>query len=218
MNKLFLPDGPILGFFSDCIDVVVASFLFSLGAVFVVTLGPSYTALYYSLSKVIVRREGKIHKEFIKAYKANFKQAILPGIVFLLLAFLVGISLYYDIRLNMGAAGIVFGAVFVIILVLLLLFMAVCFILLSRFECTIPMMVQSAFAIILQNAFVSFEILVMEILMFAGFYGTVALTPALLLFVPGMLALGQVKLMEPVMRKYIPEGSERGSRTGWDEE
>lgn len=84
-------------------DIVLFHILWILFSLPVITIGASTTALYYCCMKRIRRDEGYITKNFIHAFKSNFKQATL--IWLLILAF--GAILFTDLRIGIAAVGLI---------------------------------------------------------------------------------------------------------------
>ncbi len=83
-------------------DIVVLHFLWIIFSLPVVTIGASTTAVYYCGMKRVRRDEGYVIKNFIQAFKANFRQSTLIWLLILL----VGAILFMDLRIGMAAGGV----------------------------------------------------------------------------------------------------------------
>ena len=84
MKELFSPEGPIMGFFSKTLDVIIISLVFTLTCLPVVTIGCSLTALYYALEKSVHRDGGRIIRQYFHSFKQNLKMGLVAGVINLL--------------------------------------------------------------------------------------------------------------------------------------
>ena len=82
-------------------DVVTLHFLWLLCSLPVFTIGASTTALYYSCMKRIRTDEGTISRNFLAAFKQNFRQATLLWLGLLAIGFL----LMTDLRIGLAVGG-----------------------------------------------------------------------------------------------------------------
>ena len=98
--KFFSVDSPLYRFLSRVLDILKLNFLWILGSLPVFTIGASTTAAMSVALKLADDEEGYITKSYFEAYKANFKQGVPMGLIFLVAWYAV----YLDFQL--------FGAVF----------------------------------------------------------------------------------------------------------
>lgn len=98
MKRLFEMDGPFISILTKIADLVILNTLFIICSLPIVTLGASYTALYYVTLKMVKNEECYTAKSFFKSFKQNFKQAT----VLWLILFVVGAVLYYDFKIING--------------------------------------------------------------------------------------------------------------------
>lgn len=90
MRNFFSPDNPATRFLSTFFDLMVLNFLFMLSCIPIFTMGASLTALYSVTLKMLRHEEPSIAKDYIKAFKSNFKQSTLVWIpIMFIFAFLV---------------------------------------------------------------------------------------------------------------------------------
>lgn len=203
-----MPEGPIMQFFVRVLDLVVISMIFVVSCIPVVTLGCALTSLYYTIVKSIVRQEGHIIRNYFRGFRMNWKQGLILGILCdLLLAVLIG-NLAVLLLMGLDNIGIVFGAVFLGILLMVLAMMAYCFPILSRFEVSLPGLLQTGFQLALKYGKVSFQLLVMELMLFLGIAAGLFFMPVLLIFWPGMIIYAQSKLLEPILMQYMQKEEE----------
>lgn len=75
MGKLFNYDNIVFTIINKIVDCLFLSILWILFSIPLVTIGASSTALYYTANKVIIHSNSYVWKEFVRAFKSNFKQA-----------------------------------------------------------------------------------------------------------------------------------------------
>ena len=92
MKKIFDMDNPVMRALSAAADLIVLNFLALLCALPLVTLGASWAALSETSLKLVRAEEGRITRDFFRAFRANLKKGIPLGLLFLLAAGL----LYFD--------------------------------------------------------------------------------------------------------------------------
>lgn len=195
-------------FFVRILDLVVISMVFMITCIPVVTIGCALTSLYYTIVKSIVHEEGHIIRNYFHGFYMNWKQGLVLGIICdVLLAVFIG-NLAVIILLGLGNIGIIFGAIFIAILLLVFVMMAYCFPILARFEVTLSGLLQTGFQLLLQYGKVSFQVLVMEMLLFLGIAAGLFSMPVLLIFLPGMIIYAQSKLLEPILMQYMQKEEE----------
>lgn len=208
MREVIAPEGPIMQFFARILDLAVISIVFVVSCIPVITIGCALTSLYYTIVKSIVHQEGHIIKNYFHGFRMNLKQGLILGMICdLLLAVLIG-NLIVIVLFDLGNIGIAFGAVFVAILLVIFVMMAYCFPILARFEVTLSGLLQTGFQLVLQYGKVSFQLLVMEILLFLGIAAGLFFMPVLLIFWPGMMIYAQSKLLEPILMQYMQKEEE----------
>src|SRR5699024_4265371 len=73
-------------------DLMCLNILWLVCSIPVITVGASTTALYTVVLKMVKNEEGYILKDFLKAYKSNFKQSTIAWIMILM----IGIICWVD--------------------------------------------------------------------------------------------------------------------------
>lgn len=144
--KLFDIDGPILGSLGKVVDFLILNILYIICCIPIVTIGAANTALYYTAIKQ-VHHEGYIAKNFIKAFKANFKQATILWIPALLF---FGLLIANTQILPMQPLDSMRQGIYVLSIILLIMgsfFFTLVYPLLARFENTITAILTNAFII-----------------------------------------------------------------------
>lgn len=94
MNGLFNADNAFFRFMSRVADALILNFFFVITSLPIVTMGASYTALYYYCTKAVNNEEGYLWQSYWKSFKLNFVQGFLMEAFFVI----VGVILYVDIK------------------------------------------------------------------------------------------------------------------------
>lgn len=135
MNLFFKYDSPIMMFLNRFSSLVVLNLLFLCTSIPIFTLGASLSALYDVVFRLDTDRESKIAVSYFRAFRANFRQSVPLGLLFL---FLIGTSCA-NAGIFSGKEGIMGYALSVFSIVLLvnsLLVMGYVFPLISQFDNT----------------------------------------------------------------------------------
>lgn len=203
MKSLFSIDGRFFRIMGKVADLFVATLLFILGCLPVVTLVTSTAALYYTVVKCVRYDTGRLLTEFRDFYVANLRQGILLTLLFAAVGGLVGYADYRVVAGVMGGAKVplvaAVGLMILSILFLLnLLWIAPVF---SRFANTLGNVLRLNYVIALR----SLRRTVAMLVMIAAAAMLILALNELIFLLPGLLALGQSFLAEPVLRRYMPE-------------
>jgi uncharacterized membrane protein YesL len=86
---LFSVDGGLYKFFSRLWDIIVLNFLWLLFSLPIVTIGASTVAAFSVALKMVDDEEGYVGRMFIKAWKENWKQGIVLGLIALAAGYVV---------------------------------------------------------------------------------------------------------------------------------
>jgi uncharacterized membrane protein YesL len=89
----FSPEGSLYKFISRFWDMVVLNFLWFVFSIPIITIGASTVAAFTVTLKMVDEEEGYIGRSFVKAFKENFKQGIVLGIIALAAGYAVYINL-----------------------------------------------------------------------------------------------------------------------------
>ena len=93
----------------DCLgDLFVLNIFFTVSCFPVFTIGTAFTALYTVTNKMVRGEEGPIAKEYIKAFKSNFKQGTAIWLLDLLYIALMAGEYYYVITHEDGLSKFLF--------------------------------------------------------------------------------------------------------------
>lgn len=140
--KFFSVDSPLYRFLSRVLDILKLNFLWILGSLPVFTIGASTTAAMSVALKLADDEEGYITKSYFEAYKANFKQGVPMGLIFLVAWYAV----YLDFQLfgavkNNPVILLIIGMVSVFLVIIAMIYS---FPLLARYENTVVRTIQNS--------------------------------------------------------------------------
>lgn len=201
-RNILNPDSSLMLTFAHITDCIFLSLFFLMGCVPVVTTGASFAALYDASFRAFRQQNRHSWSRFLQVYKDNWKQSILPTLVFYVGIFLTGkgaIALW-----NAAVAGNLSWAVFAagaVLGCLTLGILGVLFPLLSRFENSFLGLLRNTLLLSLAN-------LPRTLLLGAWNAVVVYLCTRFILplfFLPSLGALVGSLFLEPMFRPYMPE-------------
>ena len=140
--KFFSVDSPLYRFLSRLLDILKLNFLWILGSIPIFTIGVSTTAAMSVALKLADDEEGYIAKSYFEAYKANLKQGVPMGLIFLIAWYAV----YLDFQLfgavkNNPVILLIIGMVSVFLVIIAMIY---AFPLLARYENTVIRTIQNS--------------------------------------------------------------------------
>ena len=199
MGNLFNMDNAFFRFMGKLFDVVALNLVFIIVCIPIVTIGPAISALYYASVKSIRRDRSYPIKEFFKAFKRDFKQSFIVGLILVLAAAII----YVDIRFVVDYIKNDFTAMRYVYLVigLVISFISVyIFSLISRFSLKISGLFRLSFYLAIRHLLTT---IVSIILLFGGFVLVYISAGLALLFVPVLVNLLISIMMEKVLIKCM---------------
>lgn len=102
MGRLFDMDNKFFTFMGRVADLFILNVLFVICCIPIITIGASFTALFYVAMKMVRNEESYIIRDFFKSFKQNFKQATIINLIMLVVLFVLGLDL--NIVKNMGGS------------------------------------------------------------------------------------------------------------------
>ena len=204
-RNLFNPDSALMITMAQITDCIFLSLLWLLCCFPVFTAGASCAAMYDSVFRAFRQGEKNSWGRFFRVFKDNLKSGILPGLVSILLFYLLLKAVVGT--WNAAATGALSFAVFAaaaFAAVLALGILALIFPVLSRFE-------NSFFALLKNSLFLAMANLPKT--MFLGILCAVSILLCLrfvfpLFFLPALVSLISTLLIEPMFRPFMPEDSD----------
>lgn len=184
-------NGKFYEMISKLCDMVMLGLIFVITSLPVITIGVSCTALYYAAAKTIRFEEGKPVKEYLRAWKRNFRQGGIAGVVYLIL----GLALFLTVQI----AGLGLTAAAAVISGVILLGSALYYFpVLSRFTMT----VKECFQVSLFLAIHHLGKTVLLLLVFGLCTVVFCINPFLVVFLLPGFALYETFFMEEVFKEY----------------
>jgi len=189
-------------------ELIVLNLLFVLCCLPVFTIGASVTSLYSVLLKLVNKKESYIRRDFLKAFKENFKQSTLGWLIFLL----IGIVFYMDLRISNhldSSLGFILRTVFWIFIAMLGFLVSFFFPLQAKFKNTLKNTAKNAFWMSFGYLPLTISILVIEIfpifLMYWKPEWEWKVIPFMLCIGFALQGLGCTCVFNQIFKKYIPE-------------
>ena len=190
MGQIFNLNNPVWNFMSKVADLVVLNILVVLFSLPVITAGAAWTALYFVAIRMVRKEERYVFKDFLRSFKANFKQAtVIWLLVLAATAVFVG-----DVLIYKEIPDQIPKVLMIVIMILAYLVLGVAlyaFPLLSRFYNTVGGTLKNAFLVSVVNVPYTVWFAFLAVLPFAVSYFVVELFPFLVLFgfsVPAYIA------------------------------
>ena len=92
-SKIFNLDNWIMRFFSRIFDIVILNFTFIICCIPIITIGASLSVMYSITLKIVRNEESHIIRGFLKAFKQNFKQGTVIGMIAIIITFFITVDL-----------------------------------------------------------------------------------------------------------------------------
>ena len=199
MGNLFNVDNVLFRFMGKLFDVVALNLVFIIVCIPIVTIGPAISALYYASVKSIRRDRSYPIKEFLKAFKRDFKQSCIVGLILILAAAII----YVDIKFVVDFIKNDFTAMRYVYLVigLVISFISVyIFPLISRFSLKLSGLFRLSFYLAIRHLLTT---VVSLILLFGSFALVYISAGFALLLIPVLVNLLISIMMEKVLLKCM---------------
>ncbi len=150
MGTIFNLDNPLWIFMGKVADLVILNALALLCSIPIVTIGASWTALYYVTIRIVRKEEGYVIRDFFRSFKENFKQATVIWLLVVLVVavFAADIIIYRMMPEQIPQAFKVMVVVFAYFVLGTVVYV---FPVLSRFHNTIKNTIKNAFLLSVIN-------------------------------------------------------------------
>ena len=150
MGAIFNLDNPVWNFMSKVADLVILNLLAIICSIPIITIGASWTAMYFVTIRMVRKEESYIIKDFFRSFKENFKQATIIWL-FALLAIGVFAGDVVIYRMIPDQIPKVLMIAVLVLAYLVLGTMVYVFPLLSRFDNTTKATIKNAFLVSVVN-------------------------------------------------------------------
>lgn len=213
MGNLFNMNNFFFRFMGKLFDTVALSIVYVLVCIPIVTIGPATSALYYSTVKSIRRDRSYPIKEFFKAFKRDFKQSFIVGLILVV----VGLILYVDVKfaINYIKNSLTYMRYLYIVIGIVMSFIAIyIFPLISRFSLKLSGLFRLSFYLAIRHLLTT----VVSIILLFGSFVLVYISAGLaVLFVPVTVNLLISIMMEKVLQKCMGMVQTDGENENKDE-
>ncbi len=200
MGRLFDLNNPFWNFMGKLVDVAWLNILWFVCCIPIITIGPSTTALYYVMLKLVKDEEGKLTRSFFHSFKQNFKQGMIIGCIMIAVGIFFGYDIYYYFQ-QKTTVGFVIAICLIGLTSVYVCMSMYIYPILARFDNTVKNLFRHTFLVSIRH-------LPKTILMVII---TVAVT-ALQLFVPFLIVLGyglaaflNSYLLVGILEQYMPK-------------
>ncbi len=213
MGNLFNMNNFFFRFMGKLFDAVALSIVYTLVCLPIVTIGPATSALYYATVKSIRRDRSYPIKEFFKAFKRDFKQSFVVGLILVV----VGVILYVDVKfaINFINNSLTYMRYLYLIIGIVVSFIAVyIFPLISRFSLKLSELFKLSFYLALRHLLTT---VVSVILLFGSFVLVYISAGLAIIFVPVLVNLLISIMMEKVLIKCMDMVQTDGNNENKDE-
>ena len=202
MRDFFAYDGSFVRFMTHAVDLVVLSFLFIVCSLPVFTAGAAFSALYYSVNKVIRHDRGYVFKEYFKAFKQNFRQSTIIWAILIIAYTVLGTECYlmYQYAIKGQTIGYLYFPLMIIV-ALIVVWTLYLFPYIARFNNSTKAIMKNAALMAIANIGSSLFLFVMFVL----FVLLIVAWPLLAFLVPGAYTLILNRRLEKVFLKYMTE-------------
>jgi len=216
--SLFRLDGPVFQFLERIANLILLNLIFLIFCLPIVTIGPSLTALYSVSMKLVRKEETGIARDFLQAFRLNFRQGCLLFLIFLGCGILLAADIFlllYSPAIPEAYASPLLTATFAVIL-LLLLVACYAFPLLARFHVTLGNCLRFSLGMAFTHIPTTIGVVSLAILPLFALFLTIA--QILHIFLPILFLIGfsvisycQSWFLLRAFRRYTPEESETGN-------
>lgn len=190
MEKFFNLDNPVMRTLSRIADLLWLNFLVVICCIPIVTAGASLTAMYYVTMKMVKNEENYITKMFFKAFKDNFKNSTIIGLLFIAGIVIIRLDFWVMGKSTAKFAEYVKYPVMFLAFMMLLIYLYV-FALQARFENTVKNTIKNSFLLSVTNLHYTFGLAILQIIPWVALYylESVAILIVLFLGVAGIAYL-----------------------------
>ncbi|HIS55346.1 MAG: YesL family protein [Lachnospiraceae bacterium] len=204
MSNLFNMDNPFWRTMGKLVDVAWLNILWLVCSIPIVTIGPSTTALYYVMLKLVRDEDSHNTKSFFRSFKQNFKQGVIIWIIMaaVFFFFVMDIRAYRSFQNNIAT---VLSFLFIGLLIVYILVMNYVFPVLSKFDNTIRRTIQNAFIMSIRHIGWS---LLMSVVFIGIMLVLIWIFPPLMILGYGLVAFINSFILAHIFDKYIPKEEE----------
>ncbi len=197
MGKFF--NGKVFEGISKATDVLIIGLYFMVCSLPIFTIGASATALYYAMHKCVYKGRGYT-MEFFRSFKANFKQATLSWLIFMVIFAILSGDIYITRHMISPDSPLAASSIFFTVLLIFTVVWAIYhFAYIARFENGFKESFKLSAAFMVVNFGWSMAVFGAIIVLLY----LIDKLPILILFGPGLMICAIHPILERVFRKYM---------------
>lgn len=203
MGALFNLDNPVWSFMGKVADLVILNILALVCSIPIVTIGASWTAMYFVTIRIVRKEEGYVIRDFFRSFKENFKQAT----IIWLLIIAVAVVFIGDIMIYRMMPDQIPQIIMIVVAALAFLALGTSvyvFPVLSRFHNTIKNTIKNAFLLSIVNIPFTLIFIVLMILPVVLAIFVIEVAPILILMGLSLPAYISSMLFVRIFRKVEP--------------
>jgi uncharacterized membrane protein YesL len=207
MREFFGFEGPFYKYGGMLADILILSLMWIFFSIPIVTIGASTTALFYVTTRRIAEREGYVTKDFVEAFKSNFKKATIIWLIMAAVISLLGIYIalflfaFEFLHESIGEMAIIMFPIWVIFLVEAVFISIYIYPLLARFDMGIKQLFKSAFYMSIRHFLTTVTCVILGAGIFIGMFWY----PLLMVVAMGLYAWLSSYMIMRLFKKYRPE-------------
>ena len=205
MSNLFSMDNLFFRFMSRVADALILNFFFLITSIPVVTMGASYTAMYYYCTKAVANEEGYLWKSYWKSFKLNFKQGFFMELIFGIAALIIYVDIKYLYQVAIVGDSFAWKLVFFIVIgiaILIAITFMYAFPILARFDNKTFQIIKNAVFMSLKHFSTTVPLILIALLcILIGWI----MFPTSLLFIVGAWVYLSSILIYRVLDRYMPK-------------
>ena len=201
ISRFFSYDGVFYDVCEKLFDMLAVSIYWLIGCLPVVTIGASFTALYYTASHTIRYDIKTVTQAFWGSYRRNLAEGIKLWLAVFagMFIFLLNIGILDEKMFNNVGIGfmVFYGFCFAAVLAMA----CYAFPALSRFDEPAGWIVKVSLYMMVKH----FPVTLLLLVMLAGCYAAIFFCPFLIFILPGFLSSMSTFFIEPILKKHMPE-------------
>lgn len=208
MKSLFSMDSKFGQLLYKLGQLVLLSYLWLLTSIPLITCPAACTALYYTTRKLLIGEEGKLTSTYFTAFKQNFKQATVVGLISMVIAAVFVLNAGALLRLGFDSIGDkIVAFLFCTIGAVLATWLHIVPAYMARFADNNRTVMKNSFLMCLFSPLRALRVTIQVALVVGAllYVNWIPLVPLLVSILPGAYCAVAVDSIEKIFQKHMPE-------------
>lgn len=201
ISSFFSYDGTFYDMCEKAFDILAISVYWLIGCIPVITIGASFTALYYTASHSVRHDIKTITNAFWGSFRQNFVDGIKLWLVVFAGMFLFLLNIGILDKKMFNIVGIGFMVLYGICFAAVLAMACYAFPALSRFDEPVGWIIKLSLYLAVKH----FPVTLLLLVMLAACYAAIFFVPVLIIVLPGFGSTISTYLIEPILDKHMPD-------------